>query len=197
MVCPAALHKNCLSILRSSTAALPNGTYTIYPFGDPISVWCDMTTDDGGWTLVARLPATESNAFLWNHTDHDLASLALGPGSPGPAIFATQHVNTLAMGTTYRALSDGGQRLYWRGAPLILADVYFVPTSELFPLVKSNWSSSWLNGHSTWPGSSHGRDIKTQQAYLVGTYFNPRRGGMAGQFGGYWGAGGIEACCLL
>lgn len=46
---------SCAS-LHSVNPALPSGTYDIDPDGSgadaPLSVWCDMATDGGGWTLV-------------------------------------------------------------------------------------------------------------------------------------------------
>ncbi len=43
----------CLDILNSDPLAT-DGVYTIYPSTGIIDVYCDMTTDDGGWTLVFR-----------------------------------------------------------------------------------------------------------------------------------------------
>ena len=42
-----------------------DGYYFLYPNGDPNSgklVWCDMTTDGGGWMLIARSNATGTPA---------------------------------------------------------------------------------------------------------------------------------------
>jgi hypothetical protein len=53
--CPA---ESCLSILEDGVGD-GDGTYWIQPGPAPIQATCDLTTDGGGWTLVARVHRAE------------------------------------------------------------------------------------------------------------------------------------------
>jgi hypothetical protein len=59
-------HATSCATLHAAEPLLPDGVYTIDPDGDPQSLglgmpfaaWCDMTTDGGGFTLMATLRTT-------------------------------------------------------------------------------------------------------------------------------------------
>ncbi len=56
---------------RDSVANAPSGEYLIAPnpAGNPVTVWCDMDTDGGGWTLVAASKSTMNDEALDYHSD--------------------------------------------------------------------------------------------------------------------------------
>lgn len=56
---------SCAAILAAKPGAA-SGIYTLDPSGSPFRAYCDMTMDQGGWTLVARSVASSSaNVFGW------------------------------------------------------------------------------------------------------------------------------------
>ncbi|MBN2444329.1 MAG: hypothetical protein JXJ04_23405 [Spirochaetales bacterium] len=101
------LHRECVSCrsILELGQSLGDGIYTIDPDGpegdgDPVDVYCDMTTDNGGWTLVSWDPVTYESDNLCGHTnidfDHDTAQIGV-PENYHPTIL---NPDTYYMGST-------------------------------------------------------------------------------------------------
>ncbi|MBI4701844.1 MAG: PKD domain-containing protein, partial [Deltaproteobacteria bacterium] len=75
--------RSCLDIKLGSPAA-PSGLYSIDPDGGvgqaPFTVYCEMTANGGGWTLLMKIDGNQAtfdyDAALWTNTN------TLNPGSP-------------------------------------------------------------------------------------------------------------------
>ena len=79
----AAPRASCAAI-HAAFPANPSGAYTLLPdpTGAPATVYCDMTTDGGGWTLVASTRTTTLNDQASAYYD-DLATLDPASGHQG------------------------------------------------------------------------------------------------------------------
>jgi hypothetical protein len=76
--------ESCLAYLGASTSSTrPNGVYSIQPrgYGGPFDVWCDMTTDGGGWTVIRSVPSVSEGNIASYPSFQRATSVAAGVAS--------------------------------------------------------------------------------------------------------------------
>jgi hypothetical protein len=155
---PAGYPVSCLDILNSGLST-GNGTYTIYPYPDNTNityrVYCDMSTEGGGWTLFANLATNycaESlpmgannltnltttylarNLGVMNHTQWYMTHHA--SGSFTHSIFYTFN-STKNLTSRFATMVVGGEKITWRG---MNASGYNV---------SGNVTAHWFSGEAT------------------------------------------------
>ena len=80
-VAPGQPPTSCASFLAAHPEqATRDGIYRIEP-SKPLDAYCDMTTDAGGWTLVARVLSTSSDHV----TANEAPDLTAGRSPPRPS----------------------------------------------------------------------------------------------------------------
>ncbi len=83
---PQTAGLTCLDILQTSSNNAVDGTYWIDTDGAggqaPFQAFCDMTRDDGGWTLVISIPRTHVARRKYNSWTDWPNTVHTGPGAP-------------------------------------------------------------------------------------------------------------------
>lgn len=102
----ACLPASCLEIFENGDS-IGDGLYWVDPEGTGgVEAWCDMTTDGGGWTLVAYINSTSRN-----HADN-----AAAVGDPalrsGGAKYSDAMINALTTGGQWRYHCGASKRAY-------------------------------------------------------------------------------------
>ncbi|CAK6982754.1 microfibril-associated glycoprotein 4-like [Scomber scombrus] len=70
---------DCSDIHHSANSSRPSGVYTIYPIGatSAVQVYCDMDSDEGGWTVFQRRMDGSVNFYRpWDHYKTGFGSAA-------------------------------------------------------------------------------------------------------------------------
>jgi hypothetical protein len=87
--------------------------YNIYPYGIAIPLYCDMDSDDGGWTLVFKAATAIDNTPLRNDAGYNYAALQNLDFSSIGVLSRPIMAN---LGSEFRTVSsDGSKRIYWQG----------------------------------------------------------------------------------
>jgi hypothetical protein len=77
--CNVPLPASC-AVIKASLAMASDGVYNIDPDGDgpqpPFATFCDMTVDEGGWTLVGKVDGRHMMADRWLVQPVDVPALS-------------------------------------------------------------------------------------------------------------------------
>jgi trimeric autotransporter adhesin len=133
---------SCWSI-KQNYASSPDGIYWLRTntLVQPLQVYCDMTTDGGGWALVGRGRENWSFAYDGQQTPAEVRNTITGPGAFAPAALGTKEINGLMNGGRMDGLTDGLRvRRARNNTGTTWQDVRMYPTNY------GQWSWGWGGG---------------------------------------------------